>query len=180
MGKHKTNKIGMLYIGLLPLLGIFITSIPINSNAVVNLPFLENTPYSRILVFGGFPDCSTACPLSLSTLRETYLEYQNETNKSDVGVIFVNIRHNAPDALSDQYIKSFHPDFESYSTKSSDSKSLYTSLALKTFKNDEKITHHKGAIYLFKASNDQWHLENIFQNNVQKETLIKYLVSNPV
>ena len=174
--KIKTRRIGLAYLTMLPLLGLLITFIPLKSNAVVELPFLENTSYSRVLAFGGFPDCATACPTSLATLQLTYRDYKQATNRKDLGIIFVNIRRDMPNDVSRSYIKSFHNDFESYSTKSSDTKTLYTSLALETFSADEEIKRHKGFIYLFKQSENQWQIERVFNNDVDKQTLLKHLI----
>jgi|GEM_PF-4650774 len=179
-GTKKTRIIGLAYIAMLPLLALLITFVPLKSNAVVELPFLETTPYSRILAFGGFPDCASACPLSLSTLRQTYLEYQKTTAKDDLGIIFVNIRRDMPQELSRTYIKSFHKDFEAYSAKSSDTKEFYTSLALKTFDANEEIKSHNGFIYLFEASDNRWQLEQVFKNDVNKKTLLDHLINHPV
>ena len=177
---RKTRNVGLTYIALLPALAILITFIPLKSNAVVELPFLQNVSYSRVLAFGGFPDCATACPISLTTLRHTYLDYKQATNKKDLGVIFVNIRRDTPNNLSRSYIKSFHNDFEAYSTKSDDTKALYTSLALETYSAHEEIKSHKGFIYLFKQSENQWQIERVFNNDVDKETLLDHLTSHRV
>lgn len=78
-GARKTRITGLAYIAMLPVLALLITFIPLKSNAIVELPFLENSPYKRVLAFGGFPDCVTACPVSLTTLRQTYLNYQQSS-----------------------------------------------------------------------------------------------------
>lgn len=171
----KTDLTGLVYLSLLPLLGLLISLIPMNSNAVVELPFLDNSPYTKMLAFSGFPDCATACPLSLSTLRETYIDYQETTQKHDLGVTFVNIRRDMPQSLSDSYVENFHKDFKAYSTKTGDTKTFYTSLGLKTFDVNEQINSHQGFIYLFTSSNKQWRIEKIFQNNVDKQTLLDHL-----
>ncbi len=176
----KTRIIGIAYMCMLPVLGILISLLPLNSNAVVELPFLDNTPHTRVFAFAGFPDCATGCPLSISTLRQTYVDYQHLTGKQDIGVIFVNIRHDMPAQISTSYIKSFHQDFEAYATKSSDTKALYTSLALKTFDASEQISQHQGFIYLFKVDNNQWHIEKVFRNNVDKQDLLDHLINHPV
>lgn len=176
----KTRIIGFTYLCMLPVLGLLITLAPVNSNAVVDLPFLQDSSYKRVLAFGGFPSCSTGCPISINTLRQTYIDYQKLTDKQDIGIVFVNIRRDMPQQISTQYIKSFHPDFVAYSAQNNDSKKLYTSLALKTFSSTEEISQHQGFIYLFKTSNNQWQLEKVFNNDVDTKTLLSHLVNHPV
>ena len=174
-GKIKTSIVGVAYISMLPIFALFITSIPLNSNTKVNLQFLNDTQHDKVLMFGGFPECSLSCPTSLSTLRQTYIEYLKSSNKNDLGVIFVNIRRDTPQAVSQSYVSSFHPDFDAYSTTTEDTKNLYTSLGLQTFPQDSQNINHQGRIYFFHNSDKHWRIKKVFNSDVEKQTLLKQL-----
>jgi len=168
--------IGLAYIAILPLLAFMLSLIPLKTNAAVDLPFLNDIQAKRVLAFGGFPDCSSACPLSLSTLQQAYIQYKEHLDKDDLQVVFVNIKLNTPSEISRKYAQSFHPDFKGYSSKADDASSLYKILSLSTFSNIEDYSQHKGLIYLFESENLEWRMTRVFDNNIDKQQLLNYLL----
>jgi cytochrome oxidase Cu insertion factor (SCO1/SenC/PrrC family) len=168
--------LGLAYIAIIPALAFMLSLIPLKTNAAVELPFLAGIQAQRVLAFGGFPDCSSACPISLSTLQQTYIHYKEDLNKDDLRVIFVNIKLNTPDEITRKYAQSFHPDFKGYSSKSDDTSSLYKTLSLKTFSNQQDYSAHSGMIYLFENINQQWKMTRVFNSNIEQQKLLSHLL----
>ncbi len=173
---EKTKVLGLTYIAIIPALAFLLSLIPLRTNAAVELPFLSNIQAERVLAFGGFPDCSTACPLSLSTLQQTYIHYKEHIDKDDLRVVFVNIKLDTPPEITRKYAQSFHQEFKGYSTKSTDTSSLYKTLSLKTFSHKQDDFSHTGLIYLFENVNQQWRMTRVFDSNVDQEKLLNHLV----
>lgn len=172
------NCIGLLWVSAIPLLAIILTFIPLSSNANVELPFLENNHASKVLVFGGFPSCSSACPISLLTLQKTYDEYTDISGEKDLQVIFVNVQLDTAEEITDAYAKSFHQDFTSYSVPTSQANYLYQTLSMKTFTSQQQASAHSGFIYLFSSLNNEWKLKKVFNAEVTKKKLLKQLLKN--
>ncbi|MFK7795088.1 MAG: SCO family protein [Gammaproteobacteria bacterium] len=172
----KTTLLGLVYIAIIPALVFLLSSIPLTSTAAVELPFLSNIKAQRVLAFGGFPDCSTACPISLSTLQQTYIHYKEQTNKNDLRVIFVNIKLDTPAEITRKYAQSFHPDFQGYSSKSADTSSLYKTLSLKTFSSNQNGSAHAGLIYLFENTNQEWRMTRVFDSSVDQQKILSQLL----
>jgi cytochrome oxidase Cu insertion factor (SCO1/SenC/PrrC family) len=173
---EKTTVLGLAYIAIIPALAFLLSLIPLRTNAAVELPFLSDIQAERVLAFAGFPDCSTACPLSLSTLQQTYIHYKEHIDKNDLRVVFVNIKLDTPPEITRKYAQSFHQDFNGYSTKPTDSSSLYKTLSLKTFSNTQDNSAHAGLIYLFENVNQQWRMTRVFDNNVDQQQLLSHLL----
>lgn len=173
------DRVGILLVAAIPLLAIVLTFIPLSSNANVELPFLEQSHANKVLVFGGFPSCSSVCPTSLTTLQQTYDDYIQVSGKNDLQVIFVNIQLDTPIDISESYAKSFHPDFAGYSVTSKQSEKLYKTISMQTFSREKKLAGHTGFIYFFSSSNNQWKLKRVFNNEVTQENLLKQLLKQP-
>ena len=174
---NNLKKIGLGYIAITPVLALVLSLIPLHTNATVDLPFLENNQASQVLMFGGFPNCGSTCPLSLTTLQQTYTRYLTESNKNDLQVIFVNINLDTPKDITLKYAQSFHQDFLGYSVKPEDTSSLYKTLSLKTFSNEQDYSSHKGFIYLFKVKNGKWKMARVFNSDVDQKILLENLIS---
>jgi|TARA_B110000238_G_C16112439_1_gene433298 cytochrome oxidase Cu insertion factor (SCO1/SenC/PrrC family) len=168
--------LGLAYVAIIPALAFMLSLIPLKTNAAVELPFLADIQVQRVLVFGGFPDCSSVCPISLSTLKQTYIHYKDDLNKDDLRVVFVNIKLNTPDEITQKYAQSFHPDFKGYSSKTNDTSPLYKTLSLKTFSNKQDYSAHSGIIYLFENKNHQWRMTRVFDSNVEQQKLLSHLL----
>lgn len=175
--KNKISKLGLSYIAFIPVLALVLSLIPLRTNATVDLPFLKNNQASQVLMFGGFPDCGSTCPLSLTTLQQTYMSYSKDGKKNDLQVVFVNIKLNTPEEITLKYAQSFHQDFLGYSVKAEDASSLYKNLSLKTFFNEQDYSSHKGFIYLFKIKNAKWKMARVFNSDVDQQELLKHLIS---
>ena len=167
---------GLTLVALIPALMLLLPLIPMSSNKVVDLPFLKERPAGKILVFGGFPSCSSVCPIQLSALQQAYIRYQNLSNTNDLQVLFLNIELDTPEAITRAYAKSFHQDFDGYSIKSIDASQLHKTLELRTFANGETITNHNGYIYLFASTGSEWKMERVFNNNVDQQQLLQHLL----
>ena len=168
---------GLILVALIPALMLLLPLIPMSSNKVVNLPFLQERPTGKILVFGGFPSCSSVCPIQLSTLQQTYINYRNHSSANDLQVLFLNIELDTPDTITRAYAKSFHQDFDGYSIKTRDALQLRKTLALQTFASGETIPNHNGYIYLFASEGSQWKMERIFNNNTNQQQLLRHLLN---
>jgi len=177
--KIDADRIGIILIAAIPLLAIVLTFIPMSSNANIELPFLEQSEANKVLVFGGFPSCSSACPISLSKLQKAYEDYIRISGKNDLQVIFVNIQLDTPKEVSEAYAKSFHQDFSSYSVPSSQAAYFYKSISMQTFSDENVRPDHKGFIYLFSSASQQWKLKRIFNSEVTQENLLKQLLKQP-
>lgn len=70
------NLLGLAYIAIIPVLAFMLSLIPLNTNTTVDLPFLADMHAQQVLAFGEFPDCSTSCPIGLSTLQKIYIHYK--------------------------------------------------------------------------------------------------------
>ena len=173
--KH-THIIGISLMALLPAIALLIPAIPLRGNTVMELPFLDSNKKGKVLVFGGFPECSSICPTSLSEIQQAYKQYKEITNKNDLRILFLNIKLDTPEAITRAYAKSFHDDFEGYSLRSSQASHLYKTLALKTFTSETTSASHKGFIYLFTTSDNQSRLERVFNYDTKQEQIIKHLL----
>ncbi len=175
--ENNLSKVGLAYIAIIPVLAVVLSLIPLHTYATVNLPFLENNQARQVLMFGGFPNCGSTCPLSLTTLQQTYTRYIKDNNKNDLQVVFVNIKLDTPNDITLKYAQSFHQDFLGYSVKPEDVSSLYKTLSLKTFSNEQDYSSHKGFIYLFKIKNGKWKMARVFNSDVAQKKLLKHLIS---
>lgn len=175
-----TTLLGLAYIAFIPALAFMLSLIPLKTNAAVDLPFLSNIQVQRVLAFGGFPDCSSTCPISLSTLQQTYIHYKEYITKEDLQVVFVNIKLNTPHEITHKYAQSFHQDFTGYSTHSDEASFLYKTLSLKTFSNEQDYSQHSGLIYLFENVNQQWRMTRVFDSNIDQQKLLSHLLKKHI
>lgn len=174
--QKKINLLGLVYIAAIPVLAFTLSLIPLNTSAAINLPFLTHTSTDRVLAFGGFPDCGSTCPLSLSTLQQTYVNYKKSIPKNDLSVVFLNIKLNTPEEITQQYAKSFHKEFNGYSTMPADASALYKTLSLKTFTSKQDYSAHQGLIYLFENIDQQWRMTKVFDSNIGEQKLLNHLL----
>ena len=93
---HRVKK-NLAAIGLVLLVAlsfIYIPNIPMQSEKHISLSWLDNISGNHVLVFGGYPACTSTCPIALSTLRQVYLTYQLQSKSNDLHVVFANILQN--------------------------------------------------------------------------------------
>ncbi len=174
--QKNVSLLGLAYIAAIPILAFALTFIPFKTNADINLPFLANAKTDRVLAFGGFPGCGSTCPLSLSTLQQTYINYKNHITENDLSVVFLNIKLNASPEITHKYAQSFHQDFNGYSTKPADASALYKKLSLKTFSSEKNYSGHQGLIYLFENIDQQWKMTRVFDSNIDEKILLNHLL----
>ncbi|MFK8028160.1 MAG: SCO family protein [Gammaproteobacteria bacterium] len=167
---------GLAYIAAIPVLAFALSFIPLKTNAAINLPFLANAQTERVLAFGGFPGCGSICPLSLSTLQQTYIDYKSHITENDLSVVFLNIKLNSSPEITNQYAQSFHQEFNGYSTIPADASALYKKLSLKTFSSEQDYSAHQGLIYLFEKIDQQWRMTSVFDGNINQQDLLNYLL----
>ena len=176
--ENSTRRIlGLLLVALIPVVALLLPLIPMNSNKVVDFPFLKERPAGKLLVFSGFPSCGSVCPAQLTTLQQTYIQYQNLSHANDLQVLFLNIELDTPETITRAYAKSFHQDFDGYSIKSNDASQLHKQLALRTFAVGETVTTHSGYIYLFASTGTKWKMQRVFNSDTDQNQLLRHLLN---
>jgi cytochrome oxidase Cu insertion factor (SCO1/SenC/PrrC family) len=84
-------------------------NLPLGGGQAVRAPMLERTAADRAVVYFGFPECSTACPVTLGRLSEAYPALRELAG--GLGVFFVNLEPDARAEPTRSYTHAFHPDF---------------------------------------------------------------------
>ena len=174
--KSNIHIIGLVFIACVPLLMLLLTILPMSSNKVVNLPFLDKNFYGKVVMFSGYPSCKSICPNSMAELQQVYTQYQAITGKNDLQIVFANIELDSPHEISQTYAKGFNEEFKAYSIQSSQAQEMYRSLALKTYSPQDSNKYHNGSFYVFISTNGKWKIKRIFNNDTNKEVLLKYLL----
>jgi len=75
---------------------------------------LLKTLCNIVLVFFGYPGCSTVCPVTLRTLAHVYTHYWKIYQDEALKVVFVNLELGMTAEITMRYAKHFHLNFLIY------------------------------------------------------------------
>jgi protein SCO1/2 len=135
----------------------------------MNLPFLNDVDASRLLVFWGYVECGTVCPVSMVTLRQVYVDFRDQYPEEPLTVAFVGLATgnpiDRPDAVA-AYAGAFHPDFRGFTLAG-----LSLSEALREFgvtwrpslRNGDEISH-TSFIYFLEKVDGEWILRHVYED----------------
>lgn len=164
---------GILLVGLnISLLYVFV-SIPLSTEKRVEATFLEALDGEYALIFFGFPNCGTACPVAMNQLRMIYEHEQARTEEQKLDVVFVNLLLEMNAQSSEQYAKSFHQDFHSYQLTRENYQEITRDFGV-TFVTD--VNKHSQYLYLLQQKNKRWQILKIFDTGyLKKSEILEFL-----
>ncbi len=150
--------------------------IPLTSNKAVNFHFPVEGVVQYLLVFFGYPGCSTVCPVTLKTLAHVYTDYGKIYQDEALKVVFVNLELGMTAEVSMRYAKHFHPDFLGYHLSKRQLNQLLDELGVSFFKYDGQEPLHTSYIYLLERQLAGWKMKYVYsQPNLVESNLMNDL-----
>jgi protein SCO1 len=150
--------------------------IPLTSNKTVKFDFIVEETVQYLLVFFGYPGCSTICPIALKTLAEVYIDYGKIYQDQALKVVFINLELGMTNDVSMKYAKHFHPEFLGYHLSKEELNQLMKELGVFFFKYDGQEPMHTSYIYLLERQSENWKIKYVYnQPDLVESNLINDL-----
>ncbi|MDO6459633.1 SCO family protein [Granulosicoccaceae sp. 1_MG-2023] len=169
---------GLVLLALVPVFLLILPLLPARSApSAITLPFLENRSEAHVLAYLGYPGCTDICPTSLRLLSQARKSVLQEAPGTDLGLLFVNVQLDTPEAVTQAYARAHDPAFSGYSLRAEDRKALYSTLSARGYANGENPASHTGYIYLFSRKGEDWFLERVFLEPPARQALAEAVLN---
>ncbi|MEK8016215.1 MAG: SCO family protein [Candidatus Parabeggiatoa sp.] len=112
-----------------------------------------------ILVFFGYPGCSTVCPVTLRTLAHVYTHYWKIYQDEALKVVFVNLELGMTAEVTMRYAKHFHLNFRIYHLSKRQQNQLMDELGVSFFQYEGQEPLHTSYIYLLERQSAGWKMK---------------------
>ena len=134
-------------------------NLPLGGAKAIEAPMLDQSRHDTALVYFGFPECSTACPLTLQRLAGAYSKLQSEADGLDV--FFVNLEPSAKPGHTRTYARGFHPDFHAIAPADQQRARLSRSFGAWLYRTgSDSEPFHNPYVYLVTRSDKNWEIQN--------------------
>lgn len=110
-----------------------------------NYPLKSDKEY--ILVYFGFPGCSTACPTTLYELAQCFKEMKTD----EIELHFINITRGIPSETTELYAKGFHPNFKGFTLNTKLEKQILNEFNIIPIKDFDPVAEHSTFTFLLKS-----------------------------
>ena len=162
---NKKKAFGISLIIISVLIVLLLPLVPVKMNRVVDFPTLNKIEEDVAIVFFGYPDCNTACPIALATLSDVYNEYLPLMGKSSLTILFVNLIPNATIESSKNFVSEFNKNIVVLPLTDQEMSEAQTVFGLKFSEvQEDGQLFHKGYTYLLKREDDTWRIKYVYIN----------------
>ena len=152
---------------------------PMEFDKQIDVQFPVNKNVNRLLLFAGYPNCTTICPSKLSELGVGYVQAFDGTQVTNLSVLFVDLADDNDPHVVEEFARAFHSTFLGWQPPKKQRDHLIRALGIfyaPSVPEIDRPIRHSSTLYYLQRYNGQWHLKYAFQKGIMdKNELINFI-----